>query len=98
MLEMIKVYPHNHRYTARPGENGDVAAGTPPAQYQAAVTPIGGQKGRRRHIIASAGATRLSSSSSAIWKARIASASGSSAPRVSRLRSSWDAASASAKA
>ena len=48
---MIDVYSHNHRHAARPGENGDMAAGASPAQYQPAVTPIGGQKHRRRHVV-----------------------------------------------
>ena len=51
LLEMIDVHSHNHRHAARSGENCDMAAGGSPAQHHAAVTPIGGQKRRRRHIV-----------------------------------------------
>ena len=51
VFEMIDVYAHDHRHAARPRENGDMAARTSPAQYQAAVAPVIGQKHGRRHIV-----------------------------------------------
>ncbi|HTE97581.1 MAG TPA: hypothetical protein VK621_02935, partial [Bradyrhizobium sp.] len=51
IFEMIDVYAHNHGYAARPRQNGDVAARASPPQYQPAILPIGGQEGRRRHIV-----------------------------------------------
>ena len=51
VFEMIDVYPHDHRHAARSRENGDMAARASAAQYQAAVTPIIGQKHGRRHIV-----------------------------------------------
>ncbi|HEY3031800.1 MAG TPA: hypothetical protein VGJ68_16700, partial [Bradyrhizobium sp.] len=51
MFEVIDVHSHNHWHPARPRENSDMAAGASAAQHQPAVTPIGGQKDRRRHIV-----------------------------------------------
>ena len=51
IFELIDLYSHNHWYAARPRENSDMAAGASAAQYQPAVTPIGGQKRGRRHIV-----------------------------------------------